>query len=195
MVQGSLFQEGPMWSCLVSHGFSLKAETKGILYRWLVMLFQIVMKLQDRDWCTVVNVPRLARWQRWEGSRFYNTRQLDSFHLKPTHHFLKYSKLWGFPRGLVVKNSLAIQEPQETQAWSLGWEDPLEKEMATHSSILVCRVPWTEEPTGATVHGAAKSQTWLKRLSMSSRTINSGLTRWEAWEIVKNPPAKQEMWI
>ena len=37
---------------------------------------------------------------------------------------------------------------QKMQAWvqSLGWEDPLEKEMATHSSILVWRIPWTEEP-------------------------------------------------
>ena len=34
----------------------------------------------------------------------------------------------------------------ETWVRSLGWEDPLEKEMATHSSILACRIPWTEEP-------------------------------------------------
>ena len=33
------------------------------------------------------------------------------------------------------------------QVQSLGWEDPLEKEMATHSSILVWRIPWTEEPS------------------------------------------------
>ena len=42
-----------------------------------------------------------------------------------------------------VKNSLAIQE---THVQSLGWEDPLVKEMATHSSILAWRIPWTEEP-------------------------------------------------
>ena len=35
---------------------------------------------------------------------------------------------------------------QETQVWSLGWEDPLEKEMTTHSSILSWRIPWSEEP-------------------------------------------------
>ena len=35
---------------------------------------------------------------------------------------------------------------QKTQVRSLGWEDPLEKEMATHSSIFVWRIPWTEEP-------------------------------------------------
>ena len=37
---------------------------------------------------------------------------------------------------------------QETQAWSLGQEDPLEWEMATHSSILAWEIPWTEEPRG-----------------------------------------------
>ena len=36
----------------------------------------------------------------------------------------------------------------ETQVRSLGWEDPLQKEMATHSSILAWRIPWTEEPGG-----------------------------------------------
>ena len=36
----------------------------------------------------------------------------------------------------------------ETQVWSLGWEDHLEQEMATHSSILAWRIPWTEEPGG-----------------------------------------------
>ena len=43
---------------------------------------------------------------------------------------------------------------QETQY--LGQEDPLEEEMATHSSILAWEMPWTEEPGRATVHGAAK---------------------------------------
>ena len=42
----------------------------------------------------------------------------------------------GFPSGLAVKNPPAMKEPQETQVQSLGWEDPLEEGMATHSSIL-----------------------------------------------------------
>ena len=45
----------------------------------------------------------------------------------------------------VVKNLPAMQE---AQVQSLGWEDYLEKEMATHSSILAWRIPWTEEPGG-----------------------------------------------
>ena len=45
----------------------------------------------------------------------------------------------------MVKNPLAVRE---TQVSSLGWEDPMEKEMATHSNIFDCRIPWTEEPGG-----------------------------------------------
>ena len=56
---------------------------------------------------------------------------------------------------LMVKSLPAVQE---TQVRTLGWEDPLEKEMATHSGILVWRIPWTEEPV-ATVHEVTKSQT------------------------------------
>ena len=47
-----------------------------------------------------------------------------------------------FPSGSVVKNLPAMQE---TQIRSLGWEDPLEKEIATHSRLLAWRIPWTEE--------------------------------------------------
>ena len=52
----------------------------------------------------------------------------------------------GFPHGSVIKNPFAGQEMQETQVQSLGWEDPPKKGMATHSTILDWRIPWTEEP-------------------------------------------------
>ena len=56
----------------------------------------------------------------------------------------------------MVKNLPAVQE---TWVRSLGWEDPLEKEMVTHSSVLAWRMPWTEESGGLIVHGVAKSWT------------------------------------
>ena len=59
----------------------------------------------------------------------------------------------------MVKNQPAMQETQETRVRSLGQEDLLEKEMATHSSVLAWRIPWTEEPGGVMVHGVTKSQT------------------------------------
>ena len=49
----------------------------------------------------------------------------------------------------------------ETQVRSLGWEDPLEKEMVTHSSILTWEIPWMEEPGGQQSMGLQKSQTQL----------------------------------
>ena len=49
---------------------------------------------------------------------------------------------------------------QETWVWSLGWEDPLEKETATYSSILAWKIPWTEEPGGLQSMGL-QSWTWL----------------------------------
>ena len=54
----------------------------------------------------------------------------------------------GLPSGSVVKNPPAMLELQEAWVGLLGWEDPLEEGMATHSSIRACRIPWTEEPGG-----------------------------------------------
>ena len=48
----------------------------------------------------------------------------------------------------MVQNPPAMQGTQETQIWPLSREDPLEKEMATHSSILTRRIPWAEESGG-----------------------------------------------
>ena len=56
----------------------------------------------------------------------------------------------------MVKNPLAIQD---TQVRSLGWEDPLEKEMETYSSILDWRIPWTEEPGRLQSMGSQESDT------------------------------------
>ena len=59
----------------------------------------------------------------------------------------------GFPGGSVVKNLPAVQV---TRVWPLGWEDPLEKEMATHSSILAWKISWTEEPGGLQSMGSQR---------------------------------------
>ena len=53
----------------------------------------------------------------------------------------------------MVKNLPAIQE---TRVPSLGWEDPLEKRMATHSIILPWRIPWLEEPSGLQSMGSQR---------------------------------------
>ena len=58
----------------------------------------------------------------------------------------------------MIKNQPTMQE---MQVRSLGWEDSLEKEMATHSSILAWEIPWREEPEGLQVTGVTKSWTRL----------------------------------
>ena len=52
-----------------------------------------------------------------------------------------------------------MQETQEKRVLSLGWEVPLEEEMATHSSILAWKIPWREEPGGLQSTGSEKSDT------------------------------------
>ena len=66
------------------------------------------------------------------------------------------TSLWASLVAQIVKN---LPETWETRLRSLGWDDPLEDGMATHSRILAWRTPWTEEPGG--VHVVAKSQTRL----------------------------------
>ena len=63
-----------------------------------------------------------------------------------------------FPRGSAIRNLAAMQETQETQFRSLGQEDPLEEEMATHSSIFTGKIPQTEEPGGLQSKGSKKTQ-------------------------------------
>ena len=70
--------------------------------------------------------------------------------------------LEGFPGGSVVKNQPA---KQETQIPSLDQEDPLEKEMATHSSILAWKIPWAGGAWWATAHRVAKESDMTKQLN------------------------------
>ena len=59
---------------------------------------------------------------------------------------------------LVAQTVKRLSTIQETWVRSLGREDPLQEGMATHSSILAWRIPWTEEPGGATVPGVTESE-------------------------------------
>ena len=70
---------------------------------------------------------------------------------------------------------------QEIQVQSLGQEDPLEEGMATHSSILAWRIPWTEEPSGLQSMGSQKSQTQLSDLMANNNKW--GLLWWGVREM------------
>ena len=76
-----------------------------------------------------------------------------------------FIKFWG--ASLVAQIVNCLPAMWETQVRSLGREDPLEKEMATNSSILAWKIPWTKEPDRATVHGVARSRTRLRDFTYS----------------------------
>ena len=56
--------------------------------------------------------------------------------------------MYAYESSLVAQTVKRLPAIRETQVQSLGWEDPLEKAMATHSSILAWKIPWTEESGG-----------------------------------------------
>ena len=77
--------------------------------------------------------------------------------MKPrTQEALQRPQTTGFPSGSVVKNLLATWEMQEMWVRSLDQEDPLEEEMAIHSSILPWKMTWTKEPGGLKSIGSQK---------------------------------------
>ena len=71
--------------------------------------------------------------------------------------------MWCFPVGSVVKN--LQEETQEMQVRSLGWDDPLEKETATHTSILAWEITRTEEPGGLRTWGRKELDSTQENLS------------------------------
>ena len=91
----------------------------------------------------------------------FHTTLLDNFY---SWFFLFLSFLFGFRYSDELKNLPSIQE---AQVQSLGWEDPLEEEMATHSGILARKILWTEEPDGLQSMGHKDSDTtkWLTDLA------------------------------
>ena len=66
------------------------------------------------------------------------------------------SSYWAFQASLVDQRLKCLPAIRETWVRSLGWEDPLEKEVATHSRILARRIPWTEKPGGLQSMGSQR---------------------------------------
>ena len=94
----------------------------------------------------------------------------------------EYSWATGLPQWLSNKESTAVQETQDMWIRSLDLEDPLEEGMATHSSILAWRIPWTEEPwEGQGLREAksreAQSQIWLSNWALT-QGIGKNIHKW-----------------
>ena len=102
--------------------------------------------------------PREFTQKREHWEKTWEKRDLTKVEVGPPQenlrdHEFNYN-LKGFPGGSVVKNP-----PEMEEAWvqSLGWEDPLEKEMATHFSTLAGKSQWTAEPVGLQSIGSQKT--------------------------------------
>ena len=95
--------------------------------------------------------------------------------------FCCYCVEWAFQVVLSVK-TLPLNARNIRDMGSIpGSEDPLEEGMATHSSDLAWRIPWTEEPGGLQVHKVAKSRTRLKWLNMHVCKVDSSLNSSSCW--------------
>ena len=96
-------------------------------------------------------------------------------HPSPEAYLSLHSSVLGFPRWLSSKESAAMQK---TQVCFLGQEDPQEKKMATHSSILDWRIPWTEEPGRLQSMGLQKVRhNWATNTFMFKKKKDS-LRKW-----------------
>ena len=100
--------------------------------------------------------------------------------------------VWAYLVAQTVKNLPAVQE---TGVRSLGWEDPLEKGMVTHSSVLAWRIPWTEEPGGLYSMGSCRVRhnehlTLFSLSDVSTPSLPHGVFLLPRWPDDWSPPAR-----
>ena len=99
-------------------------------------------------------------------SHWLHVKEWDKVHTNKKQ--LSKGNVWiteGFPVAQTVKR---LPAKRETWVQFLGWEDPLEKEMATHSSTLAWKIPWTEEPGRPQSMGSQRVRhDWVTSLSLS----------------------------
>ena len=118
-----------------------------------------------------------------------------SFPLRPQ----KYTFLW---TSLVAQMVKHLPTMRETRVQSLGWEDLLEKEMATHSSTLAWKVPWTEKPGNLQSMGSQRvGHNWATSLSLSSYSMHhvkrevGWILTWIVWCNLNLPPWMLVSWL
>ena len=119
--------------------------------------------------CLLVTVRQVSAWRWLWTEKVQNVWPFEG--RKKTWKTWVILLCWalvGNPVSLVTQLVKNLPAMRETWVWSLGWEDPLEKGMATLSSILAWRIPWTEEPDGLQSMGVAKS--WIQLSNFHSLT-------------------------
>ena len=95
-----------------------------------------------------------------------------------TYLFFSKATFFFFWASLVVQTVKHLSAMRETRVRSLDWEDPLEKEMAAHSSTLAWKIPWTEQPGRLQSMGSQRVRhNWVTSLSLFFLLGNSGISR------------------
>ena len=119
--------------------------------------------------------------QEWRGAKWGGGRRLSH-----VFSFQSISPLdpGGLPPAQAARSDSSLSQ---TQAWSLGWEDPLEEEMATHSSILAWKIPRTSRAWWATVHGVAVMTEWLSTHTPNNCHLPDTLFLLSSWKVMKGP--------
>ena len=110
-----------------------------------------ILQARVLEWVAIAFSEIIIRW--YNNVTCVYIYSLLSFFTKLICYLILVILSMGFPGALVVKSLSAMQE---TQVWSLGWEDPLEQGLATHSSILPWRILMDRRAWWASIHGAAK---------------------------------------
>ena len=135
-----------------------------IMFLNLILRFSAVLEMISDTTLQIFAPPHIYIWIRWMACF------IPLFFLLPFPSTLE--RLFKFCLPCIIRTSLVAQMVKclpimwDTGVLSLGWEDPLEKEMATHSSTLAWKIPWMEERARLhTVHGVTKSWTQLSNFT------------------------------
>ena len=142
------------------------------IWKWS---FSVLISVRRVQWSAGKRLTTSSLWRRW--TLVCSACDACDVNSPALADFSSTKMSLGFPGGSMVKNLPAMQEPL---VQSLGQEDLLEEKMATHSSILAWRIPWTEESGRQQSMGSELTQ--VKQLSRHTHThthiLFKGLSRW-----------------
>ena len=128
----------------------------------------------SHKWSRTLEIVRITYMRNIEKG-WVRIDQERKWHIKKFQDCENYGKLWNGGNlwtSLVVQMVKLLSTMRETWVQSLGWEDPLEKEMAIHSSTIAWKIPWTEEPGRLQSTGSQRVRhDWVTSLSQIWRAV------------------------
>ena len=155
-------------------GFSVHQIFQARILEWVAISFSRGSS-QPRDWTQVSHIAgRCFNPLSHQGMSLHSGDSTVLTRIYPLGN-LGYISLWASV-SLVAQRVKCLPAMRENCVWSLGWEDPLEKEMATHSSILAWKIPWMEK-SGRLQSWGCKKWARLSDFTFTHFTYNTYLTR------------------